>query len=192
MRVDDGTAGAADNDPPEVRSVAESDAGQWVRAFRVLFDPQPSHVALLRLDGVVLAVNTAWQRYATDNGVAERYQFVGSNYLAVCEAGVAVDHPGAREAYVGLLDVMRNGRPKFTLMYTCHCPARREWYRMWVEPQTPSVPAVIVAHQLIDAKPWTVDGPAAHPAVTKDQRPGVCDARGDFLGRPSERYAVRG
>lgn len=146
---DDVTGGAGGQGPP----------AQWVRAFQQLFDPHPSHVALLRLDGTVLAVNTAWRRYGQVNGLAAEYEAVGQNYLAVCEAGVAANYPGAREAYVGLLEVLQNARPKFTLMYSCHTPAQREWYRLWVEPQTPSVAAVIVAHQLVSVKPWATDDP---------------------------------
>ena len=132
-------------------------AAAWARVFERLFDGHPSHVALVGLDGTVMAVNAAWRRYAADHGVAAGYDFVGRNYLAVCEAAVAAGYPSAQEAYVGLLDVLRNRRPKFTLTYACHSPGRREWYRMWVEPQSPSVPAVIVAHQLIDAQPHPSD-----------------------------------
>jgi hypothetical protein len=136
-----------------------SPAGQWVQAFRQLFDSHPSHVALLGLDGTVLAVNSAWLRYGEANGLKAGYDCVGQNYLDLCEAGVSAGSGSSREAYVGLLEVIRNGRPKFTLVYPCHSPTRRQWFRMWVEPQTPSVPAVIVAHQLLEAKPWHVDDP---------------------------------
>ena len=159
-------------DAVEAGSEACADAvgtPSWQRVFEQLFDPHPSHVALVGLDGGILAVNSAWRRYARANGVAAGYDFVGQNYLAVCEAGVAAGFPSAREAYLGLLGVMRNGRPKFTLVYPCHSPGRQEWYRLWVEPQTPSVPAVIVAHQLIESKPWADQGgpelvPTAWPA----------------------------
>jgi len=148
---------------PEQSRVASGDdsaLGQWVQAFRQLFDAHPAHVALLGLDGTVLAVNSAWQAFGAASGLRSGYDFVGQNYLALCEAGVAAGGAGAQEAYIGLLDVMRNGRPKFTLVYPCHSPARRQWFRMWVEPQTPSVPTVIVAHKLIESRPWHADDPA--------------------------------
>ncbi len=152
------SSGAASDDQEGAGD--DQSSGQWVQAFQQLFDPHPSQVALLDLEGQVLAVNTAWRRYGTSNGLPAGYEAVGRNYLAICEAGVAVAYPGASEAYVGLLDVLRNARPKFTLTYACHTPARREWYRMWVEPQSPSVAAVIVAHQLVDSKPWVADDAA--------------------------------
>ena len=135
----------------------------WALVFEQLFDPHPSNVALVALDGTVLAVNAAWRQYGRDNGLPADYGFVGRNYLAVCEAGVAARYPMAEEAYLGLLGVMRNDRPKFTMVYPCHTPARREWYRMWVEPQSPSVPAIIVAHQLVESKPWVGESGADAP-----------------------------
>ena len=150
---------------------------RWVRAFQQLFDPHPSHVALVGLDGTVLAVNAAWDRYARASGVAAGYEFVGRNYLAVCESAVVGGEAAdAREAYVGLLDVLRNGRPKFTMTYACHSPSRQEWYRMWVEPQTPAVAAVIVAHQLVESKPWAVGALAAGGVTGAAGAVGVFDA----------------
>ena len=174
------------SDPTQVQTPGEGGhtpgpASQWLRAFQQLFDPHPSHVALVAVDGTVVAVNAAWVRYGRANGLAAGYEFVGQNYLAVCEAAVAAEYPSAREAYLGLLDVLRNGRPKFTLIYPCHTPARREWYRMWVEPQTPAVPAVIVAHQLVVAKPWGAEDPPAPVGVRSTSDPyGGFDARSTF------------
>ena len=133
--------------------LGDPEGRRWQFAFEQLFNPHPSHVALVGLDGLVIAVNAAWREYGRANGLPAEYQFVGQNYLAVCEAGVAAGHPGAQEAYLGLVGVLRNGRPKFTMVYPCHSPRQRAWYRMWVEPQSPSVPAVIVAHQLVSARP---------------------------------------
>ncbi len=159
--------------------------GRWVLAFQQLFDPHPSHVALLDLTGTVLAVNAAWRQYGRQNGLGGRATSpVGQNYLAVCEAGVAAAYPGAREAYVGLLDVLRNGRPKFTLTYPCHSPRQREWYRMWVEPQTPSVSAVIVAHQLIAAEPWDeAGGSPGAGAADAGPPPSPLSGRDGTIGR---------
>jgi hypothetical protein len=153
----------------------------WVRAFHHLFNPHPSHAALVELDGTVLAVNTAWDRFAQASGVAAGYTFVGQNYLAAAEAGVSAGEPGSRETYVGLLDVLRNGRPKFTLTYACHSPSRQAWYRIWIEPQAPTVPAVIVAHQLVSSRPWpTGDLTSTDAVATSGNYGGVLDA-----GEPS-------
>ena len=157
----DSEGGPADAGGPDGDDVGSAAASAWRAVFERLFDPHPSHVALVGLDGMVLAVNAAWRRYGAANGLRAGYDFVGQNYLAACEAGVVARYPSAEEAYVGLLGVLRSGRPKFTLVYSCSTPDRRETYRMWVEPQSPSVPAVIVAHELIASRPrQSSDGPA--------------------------------
>ncbi len=166
---------------PAVPTDADS-VGRWAVAFQQLFDPHPSHVALLTMDGTVLAVNAAWRAYGRANGLQTGYESVGQNYLSVCEAGVAAEYPGAREAYVGLLDVLRNGRPKFTVTYACHTTEQREWYRMWVEPQTPSVSAVIVAHQLVSSKPWQADDVMGSGPSAGDPAAGGFDAAADPFG----------
>lgn len=126
---------------------------EYRRTFRRLFDGRSAQVALLDLSGVILETNIAWQQFGQDNGLARSYEPVGRNYLSLCEAGISESYPSAREAYVGLLEVMETRRPKFTMVYPCHSPLMRRWYRMWVEPQLPEVPAIIVAHYLYLTKP---------------------------------------
>jgi hypothetical protein len=117
--------------------------------FKSLFDSHPSHIALLDLRGKILAVNPAWKRFGEQNRLAPGYDCVGMNYLRICETAAEGGVPQAREAYVGLLEVIHTGRPKFTMVYPCHSDNENRWFRMWVEPQTPNVPALIIAHKLI-------------------------------------------
>jgi hypothetical protein len=114
--------------------------------FKRLFDPTAAQVALINLEGVILETNRAWKQFGQDNGLPPDYQCVGKNYLHVCEAAVAANEPGSQRAYLGLLSVIRVHRPKFTMVYTCHSPNQRRWFRMWVEPQLPEVPAIVIAH----------------------------------------------
>jgi len=126
-----------------------------------LFDPNPAHVALLDLQGVIVETNAAWKRFAVENGLPAHYECVGQNYLRLAEEAAGGQSLLAQEAYIGLLEVMCTRRPKFTMIYPCHAPGERRWYRMWVEPQTPAVPAVIVAHYLCATKPVVEAGEAA-------------------------------
>ena len=153
--------------------------GRWQLLFRQLFESHPANVALLDPEGTILAVNAGWREYGRANGIPYGYDMVGRNYLAVCEAGAAADYPMAREAYVGLLEVLKAGRPKFTLVYPCHTPTRREWYRMWVEPQTPTVPVVIVAHQFVSSEPAKVVEPTTFRSWQPEPTPRRYDARQD-------------
>ena len=120
----------------------------WADNFSLLFDPSPAQVALLDLNGVIVETNLAWKQFGRENGLATNYDCIGMNYLQACESAANNDEIGARQAYIGLLEVLRTQRPKFTMVYPCHSPTERRWYRMWVEPQLPQVPGIIVAHYL--------------------------------------------
>jgi hypothetical protein len=118
----------------------------WAALFARLFDTSPAQVALLDLDGVILRTNKAWLEFGRLHGLRPDYQSIGQNYLKICEQAADQGDPSATQAYIGLLEVFRTQRPKFTMVYPCHSPSQKQWYRMWVEPQSPQLPAIVVAH----------------------------------------------
>lgn len=124
--------------------------------FSRLFDAHPAHVAMIDGDGTILAVNTAWRRFAEFNGMSGT-AWEGISYTGVCQNAAESGDPSATEALVGLLDVINTGRPKFTMTYPCHAPHELRWFRLWIEPQFPDANVVIVAHELIRVEP--VGGP---------------------------------
>jgi hypothetical protein len=97
--------------------------------FSRLFDSSPAQVALLDLNGVILQTNRAWKQFGRENGLPAGYDCVGLSYLQACEPGVNSHDVGARQAYIGLLEVLRARRPKFTMAYPCHSPTERRWFR---------------------------------------------------------------
>jgi PAS domain-containing protein len=74
----------------------------------------PAHVALLDRDGVILTVNEAWRRFASENALPDTAAGVGQNYLAVCERA---DTAEARQAAAGIRSVLRGAVPRFELEY---------------------------------------------------------------------------
>jgi hypothetical protein len=125
--------------------------------FASVFAGHPANIALLDLQATILAVNGSWIRFAEENGLRQGYEFNGANYLSACEPGATMGDEYARQAYVGLLGVMRAGLPKFTLVYPCHSPTEQRWYRMWVQPQSPDAAAIVVAHSFIGPTAPTAD-----------------------------------
>lgn len=125
--------------------------GQVQKVFHGLFADHPAHIALISLDGDILAVNDAWQRFGESNGLQKGYEFLGISYLTACQPAVEAGDPYASHATMGLLGLMQSSRDKFTLIYPCHSPVEQRWFRMWAEPQTPDVPAIVVAHQYLGA-----------------------------------------
>jgi hypothetical protein len=115
--------------------------------FDGLFKTHPAHVALLDLQANILAVNDAWVRFGRANGLRADYDFGRSNYLHACEPAADAGDDYARDAYTGLLQVMRSSLARFTLVYPCHAPAEQRWFRLWVQPQRPAADAIVVAHK---------------------------------------------
>ena len=99
-----------------------------------IIDALPAHIALTDAEGVILAVNAPWRRFATDNGLQGRDYCVGANYLEVC---VKVQGPGSAEAKAaaeGMRSVLRGETDRFSLEYPCHSPTEQRWFRLMVTP----------------------------------------------------------
>ena len=54
-------------------------------ALGAILDALPAHIALIDRDGVILAVNAAWRRFAASNGMLDASFGLGQNYLEVCK-----------------------------------------------------------------------------------------------------------
>lgn len=103
---------------------------------------------MLDLDGRIISVNDAWMQFGRSNGLRRDYTFEGKSYLDITAAAAEAGDPFARDALAGLIDVIHTGRQKFVLSYPCHGPGEKRWFKLWVEPQMPHLPVIIVAHQL--------------------------------------------
>jgi hypothetical protein len=131
----------------------EEQVSSWTKIFGSLFDATPAQVALLDQHGTILKVNKAWRDFGREHGLPPGYIFEGKNYLRICESAAERGEPSSQRAYLGLLEVLRTQRPKFTMVYPCHAATQKRWYRMWVEPQSPQVPVIVVAHYFLGEKP---------------------------------------
>ncbi|MDQ3187467.1 MAG: PAS domain-containing protein, partial [Pseudomonadota bacterium] len=110
-------------------------------------DALSSHIAVLDEDGVILAVNEAWRRFATDNGFAGAHYGVGSNYVDACQptSGEATD---CISAAAGLRDVLHGRKTHFELEYPCHTPTESRWFVLRVTRfNTQESARLVVAHE---------------------------------------------
>lgn len=91
------------------------------------FDDLPTEVAIVDSRGDIVYTNRAWRQFAADNGYDGPEEFLGVNYLSVCEAcrdeseeaGVAAD---------GIRDVLDGETDAFGLDYPCHSPTEKRWF----------------------------------------------------------------
>jgi PAS domain S-box-containing protein len=88
-------------------------------------DSLSSHVAILDEHGKIIAVNTAWRRFAESEGGDSDY--IGRDYIAVCRA--ATD-PLATAVAQGLGEILTGSRKELLIDYPCHSPSEQRWFRL--------------------------------------------------------------
>lgn len=123
-----------------------------------ILDSLSAEIAVLDHDGVILAVNQPWKRFASENSIKptqpEPHVTVGANYLAVCEAGASLSADGAMNALEGIRAVLDRSLPSFSLEYPCHSPKKKRWFSMSVNPFRDGV---VVSHTDISARKQAED-----------------------------------
>ena len=117
---------------------------------RAILDSIVSQIAVLDRDGVIVAVNDAWRRFALENsarpGQPATNTQVGGNYLDICQANQGDSTAGALEARNGILAVLESRLPTFRLEYPCHSPAEQRWFAMTVTPLAMGSRGVVIVH----------------------------------------------
>ena len=115
-----------------------------------ILDSVAYQIAVLDREGVIVAVNEPWRRFAPDNGIeaapsAQRVE-VGVNYLEVCRQAIGEWEKEAIAAHAGIRAVLTRRRSYFALEYPCHSPHEQRWFLMRVTPLDAATGGVVVAH----------------------------------------------
>lgn len=127
---------------------------QHSEAFNAsVFNSVADSIAVLDLQGVILAVNAPWRKFALANGAqAGADGFVGQNYLGICAAAIGqVGGDEAALAATGIRAVLSGTREEFEMEYPCHSPDQKRWFHLEVRPFQAQQRGVIVAHTDITA-----------------------------------------
>ena len=116
----------------------ERTAREHARRQLAFLDAIPAHVALLDHDGVIIAVNAAWRRFAETNHMQDPTYGIGQNYLAVCGRATGVAAAEASRVMAGVQQVLGGETTRFEIEYPCHSPTERRWFRVVATPSTDS------------------------------------------------------
>ena len=149
-----------------------------------VLDSLAEHIAVLDAQGVIIAVNRAWQRFAEENGAtAISGNSVGQNYLGVCTP--TSNTPNSAEAIPasdGIRAVLSGALDEFNLEYPCHSPDEQRWFNMHVTPLRGSRSGVVVTHENItQRKQAEIDLRIAAIAFEAQEGMIVTDAQGVIL-----------
>ncbi len=85
---------------------------------------------ILDTAGVIVYVNSAWVKFAIENGSSDPEAYVGRNYLDACLNASAGGDGLAREAAEGIRSVIAGALPIFEQKYPCHSRERERWFVM--------------------------------------------------------------
>lgn len=123
-----------------------------------ILDSLSEHIAVIDSNGMIVAVNAAWQKFAEENGSREK-DFIATNYLNICEN--ASHYPNGEEAdevTKGIVAVLKGEIPEFTIEYPCHSPKKYRWFLMCARPISfPHKGAVISHFNITDRKLTELD-----------------------------------
>jgi two-component system sensor histidine kinase UhpB len=117
-----------------VLRASEAARRQAVEVQAVILNALPAHVALLDQQGIIVAVNDSWRRFATANALQREDSYVGQNYLDEWDAAIGDCSAEVREVASGLRDVLAGRRPGFVVEYACHSPDENRWFRLMATP----------------------------------------------------------
>ena len=109
----------------------EEELAQTQQLMQTSLDSFPAHIAVLDRDGTIIFVNTAWNRFALQQGALIRFG-VGSNYLEICEATLGEERQEALQVAQGIRDVLAGHKGLFLFEYPCHTPQNKAWFEMKV------------------------------------------------------------
>jgi signal transduction histidine kinase len=128
-------------------SALENECTEVETFFYGVLNSLYEHVAVVERKGIIITVNDAWRKFASDNGARSPTAVSeGVNYLEVCRRVSNEDEPFARVAQDGIQSVL-NGEVKiFTMEYPCHSPTDERWFLMNVVPLRRSEGGAVITH----------------------------------------------
>ena len=113
-----------------LRAVLESTA---LRS--AIFGSLYGQVAAIDRDGVIIAVNHSWTRFAEEDGIdPARGATVGSNYLDACRQATAQGDVDALRVLEAVTAVLTGMSEDARLEYACRSQSVERWFEMTVEP----------------------------------------------------------
>lgn len=117
---------------------------------QAILDSVTAEIAVLDHNGIIMAVNQPWQRFARENcGDSSSLLSntdVGANYLSICQSSTSNTSEEASDALEGIQAVLAGTLATFNLEYPCHSPTQERWFGMSVTPLGADGGGVVVSH----------------------------------------------
>ena len=99
-----------------------------------IFGSLYGQVAAIDRDGVIIAVNHSWTRFAEDGADPARGLAAGANCLAVWRQAAAAGDVDAFRAHEAVMAILNGKKEDARLEYACRSQTGERWFEMAVEP----------------------------------------------------------
>jgi DNA-binding CsgD family transcriptional regulator len=129
-----------------------------IRSLAVsLIDSLPTNAAILDDHGIIRLTNRAWRLFGKLHNMAYPGT-LGMNYLALAATASGYSSESAREASVGIQEVLRRRKREFVVEYPCHTGEIQRWFRLHACPVEGLGPLrVVINHEDITASKTSDD-----------------------------------
>ncbi|MEQ8667940.1 MAG: diguanylate cyclase [Pirellulales bacterium] len=113
-------------------------------------DSLQSHIAILDENGTIIAVNAAWNAFASSNDLAAKFCGPGVNYLLSCDRATGACSEEAHVVAAEIRSVIKRQRNDFYMENPCHSPDEQRWFCVRITRfEINDVPRIVVAHDNI-------------------------------------------
>ncbi len=114
---------------------------------RAILNGIAANIAVLDRNGVITAVNRAWEQFAYDNNAGEAVAAgIGLNYLDVARNAQGADTEYAAETASGIEALLAEDHGEFSIEYPCHSPSEKRWFLLFATPLKSDQGGAVLAH----------------------------------------------
>ena len=133
---------------------SEAAQRQTAETQLAILNAMPAHIALVDQTGLIVSVNKAWKKFATENVLQGSEFGVGENYLEICDRVTGECYEQAHATAAGIRSVLQGEKSSFSYEYPCHSPTEKCWFRIVVTPvhEDHNAGAVIMHIDITEAK----------------------------------------
>jgi len=136
---------------------AELALAEAERYARATLDGLAAHIAIIDVDGTIIAANRAWRDFGAVNLPANTTAAnsasnlcEGANYAAVCRAAAAAGCTEAQQWLDGMEAVLAGKTELAEFEYACHSPGEQRWFVVRISRMPGDAPLrLVVAHENI-------------------------------------------
>ena len=132
------------------RRQAEQALQQAANRLQAVGDSVLDQMVVLDAQGIVTAVNAAWQQFSADHALPGQGPpagtGVGTDYLGVLHSAEGAGSADAAAIAEGIACVLAGRLPSYALEYPCHAPNAPRWFHLLATPLRMAGGGAVVVH----------------------------------------------